>query len=221
MKLQDLIGELEQKHVKLIAVSKTKSVEEIRTVYNTGIRDFGENKVQELISKHEQLPDDIHWHLIGHLQTNKVKYIAPFVHIIHSVDSLKLLVEINKQAEKNNRIIDYLFQIHIAREETKFGLRVEECSHLLNDAQWTKLKHIRLRGLMAMASNTSDANQISEEFTRIRHYFMKVKQRFNQVTDNICFDELCIGMSSDYAIAIACGTTMVRIGSLIFGSRNG
>jgi pyridoxal phosphate enzyme (YggS family) len=155
------------------------------------------------------------------LQTNKVKYIAPFVHIIHSVDSLKLLVEINKQAEKNNRIIDYLFQIHIAREETKFGLRVEECSHLLNDAQWTKLKHIRLRGLMAMASNTSDANQISEEFTRIRHYFMEVKQRFNQVTDNICFDELCIGMSSDYEIAIACGATMVRIGSLIFGSRNG
>jgi pyridoxal phosphate enzyme (YggS family) len=131
------------------------------------------------------------------------------------------LVEINKQAEKNNRIIDYLFQIHIAREETKFGLRFEECSHLLNDAQWPKLKHIRLRGLMAMASNTSDANQISEEFTRIRHYFMKVKQRFNQVTDNICFDELCIGMSSDYEIAIACGATMVRIGSLIFGSRNG
>jgi pyridoxal phosphate enzyme (YggS family) len=182
--------------------------------YNTGQRIFGENKVQELVAKYEILPKDISWHLVGHLQTNKVKYIAPFVSLIHAVDSLKLLQEINKQAEKNNRIIDCLLQIHIAVEETKFGLSYEECSALLNSLQQNSLSNVRIVGLMGMATNTDDETKIKSEFQKLREYFQSIKSVHNYL------QVLSMGMSSDYKIALEVGSTMIRVGSSIFGTRN-
>jgi PLP dependent protein len=201
--------------VKLIAVSKTKPTELIQEAYNSGHKIFGENKVQELASKHEVLPKDIEWHLIGHLQTNKVKYIAAFVSLIHSVDSLKLLKEIDKQALKNNRVIDCLLQIHIAQEETKFGLDENELKDLINSSELQDLKNIRITGLMGMASFTENENQVRTEFSNLAKLFKEIKSEIN----NPVFKEISMGMSGDYKIAIEEGSTMVRIGSALFGSR--
>ncbi|TND04828.1 MAG: hypothetical protein FD123_3765 [Bacteroidetes bacterium] len=199
--------------VTLVAISKTKPVETILEAYDAGQRVFGENKVQELEAKYEQLPKDIQWHLVGHLQSNKVKYIAPFVSLIHSVDSLKLLQEINKQAQKNNRVIDVLLQIFIAQEETKFGLSFEEADTLLGSDEFKNMNHIRVRGLMGMASNTENMQQVRSEFASLKKKFDQLK---SSRTD---FDILSMGMSGDYAIAIEEGSTMIRVGSSIFGER--
>lgn len=203
--------------VTLVAVSKTKTVEDILAIYNCGQKVFGENKVQELTSKYESLPKDIEWHLIGHLQTNKVKYIAPFVSLIHAVDSLKLLQEINKQAQKCNRVINCLLQIYIAKEESKFGLDFEETISLLNSNDIKLMQNIKIIGLMAMATNTENTTTIRDEFTSLSHFYQKVKQEIKLSQCN--FTTLSMGMSGDYQIAIACGSNMVRIGSSIFGHR--
>lgn len=209
--------EIEGVNVKLIAVSKTKSNEEILEAYEAGQRIFGENQVQELVEKYETLPKDIEWHLIGHLQTNKVKYIAPFINLIHSVDSLKLLQEINKQALKNDRIIDCLLQIHIADEDTKFGLDFDEVIELLRSEEYQQLKNIRIIGLMGIATNTENIKLIKEEFYELKTLFEGIKVSYFRKEDS--FKELSIGMSSDYQTAIEQGSTMVRIGSDIFGKR--
>lgn len=203
--------------VTLVAVSKTKTVEDIQAIYNCGQKVFGENKVQELTSKYELLPKDIEWHLIGHLQTNKVKYIAPFVSLIHAVDSLKLLQEINKQAQKCNRVINCLLQIYIAKEESKFGLDFEETISLLNSNDIKLMQNIKIIGLMGMATNTENTSTIRDEFTSLSHFYQKVKQEIKLSQCN--FTTLSMGMSGDYQIAIACGSNMVRIGSSIFGHR--
>jgi PLP dependent protein len=200
-------------NVTLIAVSKTKPVAEIMKTYNEGQRDFGENKIQEMTDKWEQMPKDIRWHMIGHVQRNKVKYMAQFVHLIHAVDSLKLLTEINKQAKKNNRVINCLLQVYIAREETKFGLDPEELIELLDSDEYKNLQHIKVTGLMGMATFTENENQIKNEFQSIQNLFNNLKDKYK-------FTELSIGMSGDYKIALECGTTIVRIGSAIFGERN-
>lgn len=204
------------KEVTLVAVTKTQSVEKIMEVYYAGHKIFGENKVQELLDKYERLPKDIEWHLIGHLQTNKVKYIAPFVSLIHSVDSLKLLQEINKQALKNDRIIDCLLQIYIANEETKFGLSFEEAQELIFSVELKQLKNIKIVGFMGMATNTDKTEQITNEFKHLKQYFKKQQQLS---TFNFQLSALSIGMSADYPIAIAEGSTMIRVGSSIFGER--
>jgi PLP dependent protein len=204
-------------NVTLIAVSKTKSVEEVQEAYNAGQRLFGENMVQEMVDKYEHLPKDIQWHLIGHLQSNKVKYIAPFISMIQSVDSLKLLQEINKHAEKNKRIIDCLLQIYIADEETKFGLGFDEAIELLRLDELAALKHIRIRGLMGIATNTDNEKQIKDEYYELKTFFDGIKQSFFRKDDN--FDTLSMGMSADYKIAIEEGGNMVRLGSTIFGQR--
>lgn len=200
-------------HVTLVAISKTKPVETIREAYAAGQRIFGENKVQELVPKHEALPKDIEWHLVGHLQTNKVKYIAPFVSLIHSADSLKLLQEIDKQGQKNNRTIDVLLQIYIAREETKFGLSPEEAQALLASPEFAALQNVRVRGLMGMASNTDNTEQVRREFASLKTFFDELKKTRPH------FDILSMGMSGDYLLAAEEGSTMVRVGSSIFGSR--
>jgi pyridoxal phosphate enzyme (YggS family) len=215
--LSVLKNEVERLNVKLIAVSKTKPVESIMEAYNTGQRIFGENRVQELTEKHEQLPKDIEWHLIGHLQTNKVKYIAPFVTLIHSVDSIKLLQEIDKQAEKNNRIIDCLLEVYIADEDTKFGLGFDEAIELLRSEEYTELKHIRIVGVMGIATNTDNLKKIKEEFYELATFFKGLKASFFRKEDS--FKEISMGMSADYKVAIEQGSTMVRIGSTIFGNR--
>jgi pyridoxal phosphate enzyme (YggS family) len=202
---------------KLIAVSKTKPAEAILEAYNAGFKRFGENKVQEMTEKHEQLPSDIEWHLIGHLQTNKVKYIAPFVSLIHSVDSLKLLAEINKCAQKNNRVIGCLLQIYIAQEETKFGLSWQEVRELLASEEFKSLKNIEIRGLMGMATNTDDSAQIRREFRSLKTFFDELKNA--EQSHNVNLTEISMGMSSDYAIAVEEGSTYVRVGSAIFGGR--
>jgi len=204
-------------NVQLIAVSKTKPASAVQEAYNAGQRAFGENKVQEMTEKHEALPKDIHWHLIGHLQTNKVKYIAPFVHMIHAVDSLKLLQEINKQAEKNNRVIPCLLQFHIAEEETKFGLDFSEAEELLQSREFVELQNVSIAGLMGMASFTENTEQIADEFRNLNNYFHIIKSHYFKFNPE--FRHLSMGMSSDYAIAIAEGSTMVRIGSTLFGTR--
>ncbi len=201
-------------HVCLVAVSKTKSNEELMQAYQAGQRDFGENYVQELLTKNEQLPKDIRWHFIGHLQSNKVKQIAAFVYLIHGVESLKLLQEINKQAIKNNRIISYLLQIYIAKEETKFGLSFEECDALLASSEFAELKNVQLKGLMAMASFTDNQSLIQSEFQSLKSYADALQNR------GIQLPILSFGMSGDYQLAVACGSTLVRVGSLIFGERN-
>ncbi len=205
-------------NVKLIAVSKTKPVSLIMEAYNVGQRVFGENKAQDMSAKHPLLPDDIEWHFIGHLQTNKVKYIAPFVSCIHSVDSYKILKEINKQALKYNRVIDCLLQFHIATEETKFGLNIEEATAILNNNEMKNLKNIRICGLMGMATFTDNTNLIHSEFKYLKNIFVQLKTKYFK--DKSYFKELSMGMSGDYKIAIEEGTTMVRIGTKIFGKRN-
>lgn len=205
-------------HVKLIAVSKTHPVTVIMEAYNAGHRVFGENRVQELVAKYDEMPKDIEWHLIGHLQTNKVKYIAPFVSLIHSVDSLKLLSVINKEAQKCNRIIDCLLQVYIASEETKFGLSADELHELLQNPEFEQLQNVRVCGLMGMASFTDNMEQVRMEFRFLKNLFNEVKQTYFQ--NHTWFNELSMGMSSDYRIAIEEGSTMVRIGSNIFGHRN-
>lgn len=201
-------------HVKLVAVTKTYPLDKILEAYNAGHKIFGENRVQELAPKHQDLPKDIEWHLIGHLQTNKVKYIAPFVSMIHSVDSLKLLQEINKCAEKSRRTIDCLLQIHIAQEETKFGLSFEEAEVILSSQELLLMKNIRIAGLMGMATLTEDESQIRKEFKSLKTFFDKLKTNHSGLTT------LSMGMSSDYKIAIEEGSNLIRVGSLIFGDRN-
>jgi hypothetical protein len=204
-------------NVCLVAVSKTKPVSDLMIAYNAGQRHFGENKVQEMCEKQAIMPTDICWHLIGHLQTNKVKYIAPFVHLIHSVDSLKLLLEINKQAHKNNRVISILLQFHIAQEETKFGLNRAEAIELLNTAEFKSCENIRIAGVMGMASFVDDINQIRMEFISLKSHFDFLKETF--FTKDSYFKEISMGMSGDYPLAIEQGSTIVRVGSSIFGGR--
>jgi pyridoxal phosphate enzyme (YggS family) len=199
--------------VTLVAVSKTKPMEAILEAYEAGQRDFGENYIQELCDKADKLPKDIRWHAIGHVQSNKVKYIAPFVHLIHGVDSLKLLQEINKQAQKNERVIDCLLQIFIATEESKFGLDATELDALLKSETFQHLQNIRIVGLMGMASNTENEAQIRSEFKGLRDLFLSMQKDYPD------FQHLSMGMSGDYSIAIAEGSTMIRVGSLIFGTR--
>lgn len=215
--LKSIKTELESVKVKLIAVSKTKTSETILEAYQAGQKVFGENQVQELVEKYQQLPKDIEWHLIGHLQTNKVKYIAPFIHLIHGVDSLKLLKEINKEAVKINRTIDCLLQIYIADEETKFGLGFDEAIELLESEEYHGFKNIRIVGLMGIATNTSNQKQIREEFYELSVLFTGLKETYFK--NEPSFKEISMGMSSDYKIAVKEGSTMIRIGSNIFGSR--
>lgn len=218
--IADTIRQIEkelQGRARLIAVTKTKPVPLLLEAYDAGCRLFGENKVQEMADKQPQLPPDVQWHLIGHLQTNKVKYIAPFVALIHSVDSLKLLQEINKQAAKNERIIDCLLQIYIADEETKYGLLPDEARYLLNTPELDPLTHVRIVGLMGLATNTDDEGQVRREFRELKQLYdtLALIQR-----PNIRFSELSMGMSGDYRIALEEGSTLVRVGSAIFGARN-
>lgn len=207
-------------NVTLIAVSKTKPAEAIEELYAAGQRDFGENYVQELVEKEAALPKDIHWHFIGHLQSNKVRMIAPFVHLIHAVDSFKLLQEIDKQAAKNNRVIDVLLQLHIATEDTKYGMDENELMTCLEyyTAQQESLNHIRIRGLMGMASFTYDDLQVRNELKQIKNTFTQMKQTF--FIGKSYFDTCSMGMSGDYKMAIEEGSTMVRIGSMLFGERD-
>ncbi len=200
-------------NVLLVAVSKTKPNSDIEALYAAGHRDFGENYVQELVDKQASLPEDIRWHFIGHLQSNKVKYIAAFVHLIHGIDSLKLLQEVNKQAIKANRVIDCLLQMHIAQEETKFGLDEGELNSILD--QLHAFPHVRVRGLMGMASFTENQEQVKMEFAQLKHYFDSAKAKLASPE----FDTLSMGMSGDYQLAIEQGSTLVRIGSLLFGAR--
>lgn len=203
-------------HVTLVAVSKTKPVSDLMEAYNAGQRIFGENYVQELVEKQEQLPKDIQWHFIGHLQSRKVKLIAPFVNLIHGVDSMKLLEEINKQAQKNNRVIDCLLQIFIAEEESKFGLDEKELIEILFSEELKNLRNIRIIGLMGMATFTENQTQIKKEFQNLKTIFDKVSKL---KSDNCQLNTISMGMSGDYQLAIECGSTMVRIGSSIFGTR--
>ena len=205
-------------NVCLVAVSKTKPQSFLMEAYHAGQRIFGENKVQELVDKQADLPKDIDWHFIGHLQTNKVKYIAPFVSLIHAVDSLKLLKEINKQALKHNRIIDVLLQFHIAEEDSKFGLKFSEIETVLDEPEFFELKNVRIIGVMGMATFTSDYEQVRQEFRKLHNYFQILKA--NQFKFADYFTEISMGMSGDYEIAIEEGSTMVRVGSSIFGSRS-
>lgn len=213
---EQLIADLGSRHVTLVAVSKTKSVAEIKELYDLGQKDYGENYVQELAEKQSQLPKDIRWHFIGHLQTNKVKQIAPFIHLIQSVDSLKLLQEINKQAQKSHRVIGCLLQIHISQEETKFGLDENELDELFNTSI-SEYQNIRISGLMGMASLTDDMEKVRSEFRYLKRLFDTYAKL---PIDNCQLTILSMGMSSDYFVAIEEGSTMVRIGSLIFGVRN-
>lgn len=220
MSIRDNLATIQKtipQQVTLVAVSKTKPVSDLLVVYDAGQRHFGENKVQEMVEKHELLPTDIHWHLIGHLQTNKVKYIAPFVYLIHAVDSFKLLEEINKQGAKNNRVIDCLLQFHIAQEETKFGLTFEEAESILQSREFVEMENVRIRGLMGMASFVDNKEQIHDEFRNLYNYFSIIKSHYFKYNSD--FDTLSMGMSGDYQIAIEEGSTMVRVGSSIFGER--
>lgn len=202
-------------HVTLVAVSKTKPVSDLMEAYQAGQRIFGENKIQEMTDKWEQMPKDIEWHMIGHVQTNKVKYMAEYVSLIHGVDSLKLLQEINKQALKHNRKIDCLLQIYIADEETKFGLDEKELLELVNSKEFRELQNIQIVGLMGMATFTENQNQIKAEFQHLKTIFDTINNQ-----ENLKLETLSMGMSGDYELAIECGSTMVRIGSSIFGNRN-
>ena len=215
--LKQVLAELPQ-GVRLVAVSKFHPNEAIEEAYHAGQRIFGESKVQEMTAKYETLPKDIEWHFIGHLQTNKIKYMAPFVTMIHGIDTYKLLAEVNKQAIKADRVINCLLQIHIAQEETKFGFSPEECKDMLNATEWKDLTHVRICGLMGMASNTDNVKQINDEFRSLHKLFEEVKA--NWFADSVHFRELSMGMSHEYHEAIAAGSTLVRVGSKIFGERN-
>lgn len=210
--------QLKQAGVTLVAVSKTKPIESIMEVYATGVRDFGENRVQEMVDKYEKLPKDIRWHQIGHLQKNKVKYLAPFVHLIHSVDSLSLLKVIQKEADKNNRNIEILLQLKIAVEETKYGLSVEECTELLQRYFANEFPNVTLKGFMGMASFVADEGQIRSEFQKLTSFQKLQIEEYPEYVSNL--QVLSMGMSGDYKIAVDEGSTMVRIGSAIFGVRN-
>lgn len=212
------LNNLSNSNCKLVAVSKTKPATDIQDAYDIGQRIFGENKVQELVEKHEILPKDIEWHMIGHLQRNKVKYIAPFVSLIHSIDSPRLLVEVNKQGEKFDKQINCLLQIHIAEEDTKFGFSKEEVKDFLKSEEFNKMSHIKIVGLMGMATNTQDLAQVRKEFFGLRTLFDEIKS--TNRTDNVQMTEISMGMSGDYEIAVEEGSTLIRIGSAIFGSRN-
>ncbi|MDD2380629.1 MAG: YggS family pyridoxal phosphate-dependent enzyme [Mariniphaga sp.] len=204
--------------IKLVAVSKTKTTEVILEAYRCGQKVFGENKVQELINKHDQLPDDIEWHFIGHLQSNKVKYIAPFVQMIHAIDSLKILKTVNKEAGKNDRVIPCLLQFHIALESTKFGLSEEEARIILSSEEFKNMKNVTIAGVMGMATFTENTDQIRLEFRKLKDIFCRLKMDF--FPDDREFKEISMGMSDDYTVAIEEGSTMVRIGSNLFGKRN-
>ena len=203
--------------VRLVAVSKFHPVEALQEAYDGGQRIFGESKVQEMTAKHEQLPADIEWHFIGHLQTNKVKYIAPYVSLIHGVDSYKLLLEINRQGQRVGRTIPCLLQLHVAQEETKFGFSLDECQQLLDEGEWRTLPYVSIRGLMGMASNTDNMVQVRQEFATLGKFFSQVREKY--FSDRPEFRELSMGMSDDYPIAIEEGCTLVRVGSRIFGQR--
>ncbi len=215
--IADINTQLQGTQAHLIAVTKTKPISDLEQAYQAGCKVFGENKVQEMVSKWEVLPKDIQWHLIGHLQSNKVKYIAPFVSLIHSVDSFKLLQEINKQAVKNERVIDCLLQIYIAQEDTKFGLSEEEAIELLESPELKELQHIRLVGLMGMASNTDNQEQIRVEFKSLKQLFDRIASTYQ--LPNTAWKEISMGMSGDFLIAAEEGSTLVRVGSAIFGHR--
>tara|TARA_Y100000591_G_C21834389_1_gene701591 strand:+ start:1081 stop:1734 length:654 start_codon:yes stop_codon:yes gene_type:complete len=202
-------------NITLVAVSKTKPIEMIVEAMQKGHLDFGENKVQELVEKHEKLPKEIKWHMIGHLQRNKVKYIAPFVHLIHGADSERLINEINKQGEKNNRIIDCLLQFHIAQETTKFGFNIEEVNELIKSNKFKEWGNVNIRGVMGMATFTNDKSQVKTEFESLKLYFDDISKQINSESFNI----ISMGMSGDYKIAVECGSNMLRIGSTIFGAR--
>jgi pyridoxal phosphate enzyme (YggS family) len=213
--------QLNESKARLIVVTKTRSIEELQETYAAGAMEFGENRVQEMVEKQAVLPNDILWHQIGHLQTNKVKYIAPFVHLIHSVDSLNLLQEINKQGAKNNRVIKCLLQIFIATEESKFGLDFAEAESLLANPAFTEMQHIRIVGLMGMASFTENEAQIRKEFTSLADFFQRLKNNKTGVSTGLVeWTELSMGMSGDYLIAAELGSTLVRVGSAIYGPRH-
>lgn len=201
------------KEVTLVAVSKTKPISEIMEAYNTGHRNFGENKVQEMTAKWEEMPKDIQWHMIGHVQRNKVKYMAPFVHLIHAVDSLKLLKEINKQAQNNDRVIKCLIQVKIAEEDSKFGMSEQDVLSLLKSESLKELHNVKIKGLMGMATFTDDTEQIAAEFKRLQKLYHRIKDEYN-------FETLSMGMSGDYQIALSHDSNMIRVGSAIFGERN-
>ena len=209
--LKQNIGE----NITLVAVSKTKPIEMIIEAMQKGHLDFGENKVQELVDKYEKLPKEIKWHMIGHLQRNKVKYIAPFVHLIHGADSERLINEINKQGKKNNRTIDCLLQFHIAQETTKFGFNMEEVNELIERDKFKEWRNVNIRGVMGMATFTNDKSQVKIEFESLKLYFDNISKQINSESFNI----ISMGMSGDYKIAIECGSNMIRIGSSIFGAR--
>ena len=215
--LNEILADIPE-NVTLVAVSKTKPASEIEEAYAAGQRVFGENKVQEMVEKEAVLPRDIQWHLIGHVQTNKVKYIAPFVSVIHAVDSLKLLSEINKQAKKNNRTRQCMLQMHIADEESKFGMKFDELMEVLNSNELVEMQNVSIIGLMGMATFTDNEEQVREEFCNLEGDFNVIKSHFFKFNDN--FKHLSMGMSGDYKLAIEEGSTMVRIGSSIFGGRN-
>ncbi len=216
-KIASIKGQIPEQ-VRLVAVSKTKPINLIQEAYDAGQRIFGENKALEMRDKHQALPDNIHWHFIGHLQTNKVKYIAPFVKLIHSIDSMKILKEVNKQALKNNRIISCLLQFHIASEETKFGLSAKEAYAILSSEEFKSMKNIKITGVMGMASNTFDTELIKEEFKYLRTIYQNLQ--FDFFLNDIFFREISMGMSGDYQIAVKEGSTLIRIGSSIFGARD-
>lgn len=205
-------------HVELVAVSKTKPADMVRDLFETGHLDFGENKVQELVDKHEALPDGIRWHMIGHLQSNKVKYIAPFVHLVHGVDSVKLLKVIEKEGRKNDRIINCLLQVHIAKESSKFGLSEEELEEILSSEEFADMEFVKVRGLMGMATFTDNSEVVREEFQNLKRIFEQLKSDHFQ--DDPDFSILSMGMSGDFETAIEEGSNMIRVGSLIFGPRN-
>lgn len=215
---EEIKKQLASTNTKLVAVSKTKPTEEILKLYQKGHRVFGENKAQELTEKYETLPKDIEWHFIGHLQRNKVKYLAPFIAMLHAIDSLRLLKEVNKQAKKNDRIIPCLLQFHIAEEETKYGLDLTEAKEILESEAFQKMKNVQICGVMGMATYTDDEQQVKKEFDQLGKIFAGLKAEY--FSDNPAFKEISMGMSGDYPIAQKAGSTMVRIGTLLFGERN-
>lgn len=215
--LQEVLDNLPN-NVRLVAVSKFHPKEAIESAYAVGQRIFGESKVQELQDKQEALPKDIEWHFIGHLQTNKVKYIVPYIALIHAVDSYKLLAEINKQAAKINRIIPCLLEIHIAEEDSKYGFTMDTCREMFEKGEWKLLDHVSIAGVMGMATNTDDSNQISQEFESLHQFFNELKSTY--FADSDSFKEISMGMSHDYPLAVQAGSTLVRVGSHIFGDRN-
>lgn len=220
MSIQQNLNNLKSKlpeHVTLVAVSKTKPISDLMEAYNAGQRIFGENKIQEMVDKHENMPDDVEWHMIGHVQRNKVKHMAAFVSLIHGVDNLKLLKEINKQAKKHDRIIDCLLQIKIASEDSKFGMSPDEASEILQSNTFSELQHIKVIGVMGMATFTDDMNQIENEFKLLKTTFENLKE---VQTANSKLEIISMGMSGDYELAIDCGSNMIRVGSSIFGERN-